>query len=648
MDSPFPESDSSQSERRKGKLRAAPEEISETTPLLGSSQPLIRDDVPPTSSFRNRRRLLILLSTVFLSTLGFCLIIIVILLALTYSYSPKITNAVRDEVLDRSVVIRGPDRVDVVNATESSVWAQVDLKIGVDVGTAIDIVLETDNKRLDSGVTAIRRALGRWLIRQMHTVTVSAEYASLYSENKNIANVAVPSITFPLTVDRPDDDTWLTDLSLTVHIDVTDNAEDMSTIAREAWKSGVLLVNTVLHNVSINGGTKGDRSWRRHLKEKQEIMVLQSRIKVPELPGLPSPGRGTPFPELADLVTLETFNISTVDHNVSINATASLVNPLSTSLSMRIPSLPFFVALSDVNKSDTTVVVTSGKVEQFTLTHPNITLHLNGTVPPLPRSSSPLLSAFLSAYLAGVDAPIVVGTPLLSALKMPAFFPAPNPKPQILRDVHIKNMRISLRGESVLASGTIFAHVVLPTGVHVLVDAKRIWPDVLVFDGEVPPDDEDEIGRNVFLADADDFVYPSSTTSGEEDEDRVDVPKDPLPSPLPPRAFARIRPDDWLPAHSEPISDSNNVYEVTAKVVDVPLEVLPGRDHLLRSFVSKVLFSGREGALAGVKGTAAVAVTVDGLPVADEGGDREDEDDHVFELLGLPFSGSVRVGRKTI
>lgn len=320
---------------------------------------------------------------------------------------------------------------------------------------------------------------------------------------------------------------------------------------------------------------------------------------------------------------------------------------------MRVPSLPFVVSLSDTNSSNATVTVATGSTEPFSLTHPNITLHLSGTVPPLPRSSSPLLSAFLSAYLAGVDAPIVVGSPLLPALKLPAVFPAPHPKPQILRDVHIRDMRITLRGESVLASGTIFAHVVLPSGIFVEVDAQKIWPDVLVFDGEVPSDDEDEDEggdglRSLYHGSGhyESGHFPISFLSHKhkkEDKGRATIPKEPLPTPLPPRAFARIRPEDWLPAHSVPLSGTGAAYEVTAQVVDVPLEVLPGRDRLLRSFVSKVLFGGRAGALAGVKGTAAVAVAVDGLPVRD---DDEDRGGHVMELTGLPFSGSVRIGRK--
>ena len=143
------------------------------------------------------------------------------------------------------------------------------------------------------------------------------------------------------------------------------------------------------------------------------------------------------------------------------------------------------------------------------------------------------------------------------------------------------------------------------------------------------------------------FHLPSRTKKRKDkknkDKDNASIPKEPLPSPLPARAFARIRPDDWLPSSSTKVNGTN-AYEVTAQVVDVPLEVLPGRDALLRSFIAKVLFSGREGALAGVKGTAAVAVAVDGLPVEGDDG----KGGHVFELTGLPFSGSVRIGKKNV
>ena len=94
--------------------------------------------------------------------------------------------------------------------------------------------------------------------------------------------------------------------------------------------------------------------------------------------------------------------------------------------------------------------------------------------------------------------------------------------------------------------------------------------------------------------------------------------------------------------------------EVYAKIVNVPLEVLPGRDREFRNFVGKVcrslvgrprslitihkvIFSSK-GAVAGVQGIAAVAVSVEGLPL-----DHGD-----MQLEGLPFKGNVRIGKDTL
>ncbi len=50
---------------------------------------------------------------------------------------------------------------------------------------------------------------------------------------------------------------------------------------------------------------------------------------------------------------------------------------------------------------------------------------------------------------------------------------------------------------------------------------------------------------------------------------------------------------------------------------------------------------GSEGALAGVQGVAAVAVRVQGLPF--ENGQGKE-----MQLEGLPFQGSVRIGKKSL
>ena len=51
---------------------------------------------------------------------------------------------------------------------------------------------------------------------------------------------------------------------------------------------------------------------------------------------------------------------------------------------------------------------------------------------------------------------------------------------------------------------------------------------------------------------------------------------------------------------------------------------------------------GRQGAIAGILGTADVGVTVNGLPF--DGPGRDDW----MVLSGLPFKGSVRIGKKSM
>lgn len=223
--------------------------------------------------------------------------------------------------------------------------------------------------------------------------------------------------------------------------------------------------------------------------------------------------------------------------------------------------MPFTVFIPSDNLSSRSLIpVASIRSSPFTLTHPNITLLISGTVLPLPASSTNTLSSLVSRFLSGQPNSILVSSPLLPEFYIDTMFPAPNPPPQILRNVTIRDMKIK-PGNTFLASGIIFARIVLPKGVHVRVNVHRVLPDVLIFDGEVP--------NSTFVS----FKPPS------------------LPDPLPERAFGHIRPDDWLDALSvadEPQEDEGATYIVTAKIVDVPLQVLPGRQKEFSNFVSKV------------------------------------------------------------
>jgi len=153
-------------------------------------------------------------------------------------------------------------------------------------------------------------------------------------------------------------------------------------------------------------------------------------------------------------------------------------------------------------------------------------------------------------------------------------FPAPTQRPKILRKVTVKNMRLgSSPNDELTASGTLFASFGLPrelSGLTPFLDIRRLWPDTLVFDGLPPP----------------------AHVSGIRSQAGATRPLPPLPDPLPEGAFARILPRDWLDASMLPDNgdedDGVRVRWVTAQIIDVPLEILPGREEEFQVFVRKV------------------------------------------------------------
>lgn len=377
---------------------------------------------------------------------------------------------------------------------------------------------------------------------------------------------------------------------------------------------------------------------------------------VPGLPGLPHPGKDMPFPPVSELLTLKYFRISSSQQKLTLEGEASVVNPIPEGLHFTVPSLPFTVSLPN-GTSSASVKLADVATLPLESTYPNISVYLTGTVSALNKSSFPLLSAFLSRYLKGESNPIIISTPLLSSpnpsdgpgLEIPAEFPPPKERPQLLRNVTIKDMHIRASGTTILTSGIIFAKVVLPKGIDVGVDVFRIFPDVLVFDGEVPSlyeQDNDLWG----------IIGKKKTSTVPPD-----VPD--LPDPLPPRAFGHITPEDWLNSTSVrlesvdggddddiPEKNTGAIYAVSAKVKDVPLEVLPGRQKEFSSFVGKVIF-GTSGAVAGIQGYVAVTLTVDGLPIdisdpIPGGSPKNRQGSAALELSGLPFHGNVRIGKK--
>jgi hypothetical protein len=343
---------------------------------------------------------------------------------------------------------------------------------------------------------------------------------------------------------------------------------------------------------------------------------------VPDL-GIPNNGN------LSTLVHLDRYDLLSLPTGLAIIANASMPNLFSNltrkAVTTKVPfSLPFSVALSDgsvmaevitapiyIDKSDKISLGLSGE----------ITADLDDT-----GDDSPL-STFLQKYLNGEDYPIKVkgltAIPSfippssidappnwllhsMQAIQADLIFPGPKPKPNILKSVTIERVRIVERRGKMLVSGMVLAIVELPPAMErVNVDVSDLLPDILVYNGPVEDDDDGD---------------------GEE---------------YPPRAFGRIRPEDWLPAATEHLTDDPvNPYkmQVTAEIQEVPLEVLSGRDKVLSDFVSKIVFRG--GAEAGIKGTADVKVQIQGVG---KGKERS-----LVRLDGLPVQGRFWVGRQRL
>ncbi|TFK52786.1 hypothetical protein OE88DRAFT_1656374 [Heliocybe sulcata] len=594
----------------KGKQRATAPEPDERAPLLGGPSSRGLDDEQQTRSQRSRQQLWSKLCAVF--AISFLLCIVLFLLVIAYSYRARAEHLTPDDVINHGLHIYGPDRVDVLNITaEDGIWVRVDGRIGLDAGTLMDVRRDEEE---DGFFDDVRKGIGRWGMRRLRTVTVESMTADLVFHHKQpvvLATVSTVPVEVPLTIERPSDLSWLTNLSIPILIRPTANGSALLDFARHSWRNGFADIRASVNRVQIHGGGPADNGWRNRLRLDRPNVHVDVRKKIPELPGLPSPGQD--FPPAEDLVTLKTFSVSSGKESLHLGALATMINPVPHNVHFVAPELPFTISLLN-NSASVPVPVAFIHTDPFHLTHPNITLSVSGSVLPLPSTVSSVLSSFLSRYLSGKRNPIQISSNLLQGMSFDTFFPAPNPKPQILRDVTIRDMKIKPtgpKGDTIAASGTVFARAVLPKGMDVSLSVNRVWPDVLVYDGVVP-----DLGTCV--------------------DGCTETP------PLPEGAFAHIKPEEWLlsESHEEAPGEEGAVFAVTAKIDDVPLEVLPGREKEFSHFVSKVIW-GPSGALAGVKGVAAVAVKVHGLPFSNGTG-RDNE----MELTDLPFRGTVRIGKK--
>lgn len=582
----------------KGKQRASTPEPSERTPLLPSnSSYTVRQSRPRFSPPEQppHQNLLRKLLIVFLATLLACVVVLALIVAFALSYSSRISNLTVQDILDRGFIIEGPDRIEVLNATkEDGVWIRVDARVGLDIGSVLEILPRDE----DLIWTELWKGLGRWGARKVGTISIQLSQITVTSSGKPLpilAELTAPTMELPLSPEPPAGLDWLTPMSIPIKIHPTERTEDLVHFANESWMSGTVRVSGTVPSVRVMGGKFGHHTWRDSLNvERSNFSVAIStkselvhptspstpiqQFPVPQLPGLPNSGKNTPFPPFSQLVTLKTFRIFSDFPQLLVDASATFPSPIPTSMELTVPSLPLIISVplyQNGTLAGHTPPVVHVETEPLTLTYPNTTIYIHGQIAALTHESFPSLSGFLTTYLKGESPTISLSSPLLPGITLDTVFPAPDHRPQVLRNVTIKDMKIRpLTSGTMLASGIVFANIVLPRGMDVSLQVNAVYPQLLVYDGPVP--DGEPVGTEALPSENEDDGLPDPV---------------PLPNPLPSNAFAHIRPEEWLGSISVPLEhggEEGSILAISAKIVDVPLEVLPGRQREFSNFVGKV------------------------------------------------------------
>ncbi|CAE6524479.1 unnamed protein product [Rhizoctonia solani] len=563
------------------------------------------------------------LAFVFLS-LVLCLIVTIIFTI--NSYVSPLLRADPSVLAQRSLVYEGPSYFNVINYTSDGIWCEVAGAATIDASQTLGL---SPNRFTD-------RLVG-WAARRVGSVTISTSGIQVFSyDNTYLAALDLPTITLPLTTNSPP---HLKNLTIQVLLRPAKNIDNIIKFASHSWETGFGELRLHVDKGRVVGGN-GPSGWRKWIHVEKHNVGAILRLEIPPIPGVPTapPNGPRPTPDFASLIYLQSYRVLPPPPTLRLVGTATLPNPLpSVSQGAIALSLPFVVSLPPLD-SKNPLPIARVETAPLGLTTPNISLAISGHVLPLPSSSSSIapVSRFASDFLAARPSPVLITTDflrdlgLLGELTFEAEFPASAERPDLLRDVQISNMRIALRGEQILASALVRAHIVPPNSLSAIhINATRVWPDLLVYDGPSPqlwPFDDPN---------------PRAYSGVEYDEHWTEPDPMPLPRPLPRNAFARIRPDSWIIAHTEASDDNENQgVWVHAQVNDVPLDVLPGRDAELRGFIRKVLFN-PSGARAGVAGISAVAARVGGLVV----GSKESGE---LEMYGLPLRGETWVGKKSL
>lgn len=228
--------------RDKGKSRASVvnQDPTERTPLLSLTGD---DESRPPTTFLSK------LLSIFFISLSSCIVLFVFLAVLAYSYGSGASRDAPDALVQRALVIRGPDKVDVLNISHTDgIWLQVDGRVGIDAGAALGVNADVE----DGLLRDIWKSVGRWGIERVDRISVNTSTVSVFSEHGHLAEVSLPSVSLPLTADPPGDPSWLTPMSVPVLIKPTKDLGTLARFVRDSWRDGVVNVQAVVNESVVD------------------------------------------------------------------------------------------------------------------------------------------------------------------------------------------------------------------------------------------------------------------------------------------------------------------------------------------------------------------------------------------------------------
>jgi hypothetical protein len=265
----------------KGKGRAT-----ETTPLLHPNTPAdnaliiggsstryhaVSPPRPPSPSSRRQRRvdLRSILVKVFLGTLTLCVVAVVLVALLIWSYARRAEGAGTDKAL-RAVTWHGPQDIQVLGVGEGGEGegeGTISLRVSGKIGVDADIIMGWDEEDEDMSIwEGMWRGVGRWGVTILKEVTVSFGEVTVSPQHAGsgfLFKTKAQPVVIPITANPPNHGDWLTPISLHLTLQLSTDSELLEHFVTTSWETGAINVRLGVDRVHVQGGITG---WRRLIR----------------------------------------------------------------------------------------------------------------------------------------------------------------------------------------------------------------------------------------------------------------------------------------------------------------------------------------------------------------------------------------------